>query len=78
MGGLEFRFSVAALEGEIEKDVMNLAASNVRAAVEATQCPTHGEHARVTRMRTVGKRVEFDVEGCCDDLVRQAGSAIGE
>lgn len=78
MGGLEFRFSAAVLDGEIEKSVMKLAAANVRAAVEATRCPTHGERARVTRMRTVGRSVEFDVEGCCDDLVRQAQSAIGQ
>lgn len=77
MGGFEFRFNTARLEGEIEQNVKNLGAANVRAAVEATRCATHGELARVTRMRTVDGRVEFDVDGCCSDLVQRAQNAIG-
>jgi hypothetical protein len=69
------RVSEAQFGRGMEQKILGIAEDHVRAAVEGTRCTTHGRYARVVAMRKRSGKLEFDVEGCCDDLISRAQRA---
>lgn len=44
---------------------------NVESKIRSVRCPTHGRTPTV-RTRETSRGFEFDIEGCCDELVGAA------
>ena len=44
--------------------------------LEAVRCPVHGRTARVTPKTGSGSNIEWDIHGCCDELVEQVKAAL--
>jgi len=59
----------------LEKQAIDQALDTVKRRIESTRCSKHGQRARATLKSRRGARFEFDVSGCCDELVRSAQRA---
>ena len=66
-----------ALGRELEKAMVKEVEDSVKKTVSQVHCRTHGQVARVTvRGRTL-RNMEFDISGCCDDLVNEVRQRLG-
>lgn len=59
----------------LEKQAVDQALDTVKKRIEATRCSKHGQRAHATLKSRRGDRFEFDITGCCDELVRSAQRA---
>jgi hypothetical protein len=78
---VRFRFEArrnleAQLAGGIARNASALVEDHVRSTVEGTRCDEHGRNARLVAVRDAPGGIEFDVEGCCDELVARAKRAV--
>ena len=78
--GLEYRVDGRRVSQDefftgMEQKVTGMASDQVRTAVERTRCAKHGRHARVVSSRKTARGFQFDIEGCCDDLIERAQRA---
>jgi hypothetical protein len=61
---------------ELEAAVLRMIADQVRDQVGGVRCRVHQEYARITGTGTSPERLQFTVEGCCDELVAQVEAAF--
>jgi NAD-dependent SIR2 family protein deacetylase len=59
----------------LEKQAVDQALVAVKGRIESTRCSKHGQRARATLKSRRGDRFEFNISGCCDELVRAAQRA---
>jgi hypothetical protein len=57
------------LAREMEKAMLKKVEDSVKKTVSRIRCRTHGQHARVSVRRATGSKMNFDVSGCCDELI---------
>ena len=53
-----------------------LVREDMESKIKSVRCPTHGTTATV-RTRETSSGFEFDIEGCCDELVEAAQRKLG-
>jgi hypothetical protein len=58
-----------------KKKAMKAAQDAVTKRLQSVRCPVHGQTARVTP-KTVGSNFEWDIHGCCDELVAKVKAAL--
>ena len=52
------------------RDVVNKAAKDaIKKKVSSIRCPIHGQSAKVTFKRKLGSNMDFEVSGCCQQLI---------
>ena len=78
---LEYRIggrkvTAAQFHKHMRDSVIQAGAEAARKHIEQVRCPAHGQFAKARRKATVGDRIEFEVTGCCDQLVARAQEAL--
>ncbi len=75
---IDIRFEVNGREvsldrfaSEMEKAVYGQVRDNIRERLEGVRCPEHGERPTVIVMGSSLDNLEFDVDGCCEELVNR-------
>lgn len=59
------------LAREMEKAMLENVQDSVKKTVSRIRCRTHGRYARVSFSGRSASNMNFDVSGCCDELIEE-------
>ncbi len=56
----------------IANEAKSVAVEELKGRVAKLRCPVHGRSPKVVTTTKVGDRVKFQIEACCDDMLKRA------
>lgn len=57
--------------------VMKATKEQIREKIESVRCSVHGENAKAVFKEGSGKRLRYEIHGCCDGLVEKVKQSLG-
>jgi len=61
---------------ELEKAIFKQVTENIKKALSSVRCPEHGEHPNVVVKGRSMDKLNFEVHGCCQNLIDLATSKL--
>jgi hypothetical protein len=50
---------------------------SLQAKIEAVRCPVHNQNAKAVLKETTGGKLNYDIQGCCDELIEEVKRSLG-
>ena len=61
---------------ELEKAIFKQVTENIKKALSSVRCPEHGEYPKVIVKGRSMDKLNFDIHGCCQNLIDLATSKL--
>jgi hypothetical protein len=62
----------------LEKTIYDKLSSSIKKRLGSIVCPTHGEHPTVTIVGRSINKIEYQITGCCQNLIDQVRGLLAK
>lgn len=82
MSGIKFMFNGRSVRPQdigkvLQESVRQSVRDDVAKRLRQVRCPVHGASPRVTSSPGSSGKLEWRIEGCCEDVVQRAKAVVG-